>query len=303
MAKVIWNFSSHVMNNLIIPLRKSIFIFFNELELLEMRLNILSDVVDYFVLTESPFTVSGNEKPLYYQENKDRFGKFNDKIVHYVTEEIPNDFSHMLEKTKYHAAYKDLDPYGTPMIQLPIRFQRALFNRNNSAFGIENAGASDEDLIITSDADEIINPYVLEDVSWFDSSNQYVAICNAYYYKLNFLYQSDWMGSRLCTWKHLRETTIDQHRQDHKNAYKIENAGWHFSFLGNAENFKLKLASYEHTENNIDSVVSNAEEKIEQGLDPLNRGMTYRAVPIDETYPEYIQQNQDKYVDLIKSWN
>jgi len=279
------------------------FIFFNELELLEMRLNILSDVVDYFVLTESPFTVSGNEKPLYYQENKDRFGKFNDKIVHYVTEEIPNDFSHMLEKTKYHAAYKDLDPYGTPMIQLPIRFQRALFNRNNSAFGIENAGASDEDLIITSDADEIINPYVLEDVSWFDSSNQYVAICNAYYYKLNFLYQSDWMGSRLCAWKHLRETTIDQHRQDHKNAYKIENAGWHFSFLGNAENFKLKLASYEHTENNIDSVVSNAEEKIEQGLDPLNRGMTYRAVPIDETYPEYIQQNQDKYVDLIKSWN
>jgi len=279
------------------------FIFFNELELLEMRLNILSDVVDYFVLTESPFTVSGNEKPLYYQENKDRFSKFNDKIIHYVTEEIPTDFSHMLEKTKHHVAYKDLDPYGTPMIQLPIRFQRALFNRNNSAFGIEKSGATDDDLIITSDADEIINPYVLEDTSWFNPNNHYVAICNAYYYKLNFLYQSDWMGSRLCTWKHLRETTIDQHRQDHKNAYKIENAGWHFSFLGNAENFKLKLASYEHTENNIDSVVSNAEEKIEQGLDPLNRGMTYRAVPIDETYPEYIQQNQDKYVDLIKPWN
>ena len=47
-------------------------IFFNELELLEMRLNILNDVVDYFVVTESPFTVSGNEKPLYYAENKDR---------------------------------------------------------------------------------------------------------------------------------------------------------------------------------------------------------------------------------------
>ena len=43
------------------------FIFFNELELLEMRLNILGDVVDKFVLTESPFTVSGNEKPLYYE--------------------------------------------------------------------------------------------------------------------------------------------------------------------------------------------------------------------------------------------
>ena len=49
-------------------------IFFNELDLLEMRLNILNDVVDTFVITESPFTVSGNEKPLYYLENKDRFG-------------------------------------------------------------------------------------------------------------------------------------------------------------------------------------------------------------------------------------
>ena len=69
------------------------FIFFNELDLLELRLNILNDVVDYFVLTESPFTVSGNEKPLYYQENKDRFGKFNDKIIHNITKEIPNDYS------------------------------------------------------------------------------------------------------------------------------------------------------------------------------------------------------------------
>ena len=269
------------------------FIFFNELELLEMRLNILKDVVDYFVLTESPFTVSGNEKPLYYQENKDRFGKLNDKIIHHVTEEIPNDFSHMLEKTKYHVAYSDKDPYGTKFIDIPIRFQRAIYNRNNSAFGIEKAGATDEDMVITSDADEIINPYVLEDLSWFDPNNHYVTLCNAYYYKLNFLYQDDWMGSRICTWKHLKSTTIDQHRQDHANAHRIENAGWHFSFLGNAENFKLKLASYEHTENNTDVNISNAEEKVEQGLDPLNRGMTYTAVPIDDSYPEYIINNQE----------
>jgi beta-1,4-mannosyl-glycoprotein beta-1,4-N-acetylglucosaminyltransferase len=279
------------------------FIFFNELELLEMRLNILNDVVDYFVLTESPFTVSGNEKPLYYQENKDKFGKFNDKIIHNVTETIPNNFNHMLEKTKFHVAYNDKDPYGTRFIDIPIRFQRAIYNRNASAFGIEKAGITDDDLVITSDADEIINPYVLEDLSWFNSDNHYIALCNAYYYKLNFLYQDDWMGSRLCTWKHLKNTTIDQHRQDHKNAYRIEDGGWHFSFLGNAENFKLKLASYEHTENNTEVNISNAEEKVEMGLDPLNRGMAYRAVPIDESYPKYIQNNQEKYAEFIKPWN
>ena len=279
------------------------FIFFNELELLEMRLNILNDVVDYFVLTESPFTVSGNEKPLYYEENKDRFGKFNDKIVHHITEEIPNDFNHMLEKTKFHVAYKEPDPYGTPMINLPVRFQRALFNRNNSAFGIEKAGPKPKDIIITSDADEILDPRVLENLDWFDGYNHYVATGPAYYYKLNFLYQRDWMGPRLCTWNHLKSTTVDQHRQDHENAYRIEDAAWHFSFLGNAENFKLKLASYEHTENNTDDVVGNAEEKIEKGIDPLNRGMTYKAVPIDDSYPAYIQENQDKYAEFIKPWN
>ena len=113
------------------------FIFFNELELLEMRLNILGDVVDKFVLTESPFTVSGNEKPLYYEENKDKFAKWHDKIVHNITEEIPNDFSHMMEKSKFHIGYGELDPYGQRFIDLPIRFQRAVYNRNASCFGIE----------------------------------------------------------------------------------------------------------------------------------------------------------------------
>ena len=279
------------------------FIFFNELDLLEMRLNILNDVVDHFVLTESPFTVSGNEKPLYYQENKDRFGKFNDKIVHHITEEIPNDFNHLLEKTKFHVAYKNNDPYGTPMIDLPVRFQRALFNRNNSAFGIEKAGATDEDLVITSDADEIINPLLLQDLEWFNPSNHYVAECRAFYYKLNFLYQEDWMGSRLCTWKHLKNTTIDQHRQDHQKAHKIQDAGWHFSFFGNEEDFKLKLASYEHTENNTDQVTSTASEKIEQGLDPLGRTNKLVTVPLDDSYPQYILENQDKYAEFIKAWN
>ena len=68
------------------------------------------------------------------------------------------------------------------------------------------------------------------------------------------------------------------------------------------DNFKLKLASYEHTENNSASVTANAEEKVEKGLDPLGRGQMYQAVPIDDTYPEYILNNQDKYSKLIKPW-
>ena len=283
------------------------FIFFNELDLLELRLNILNDVVDYFVLTESPFTVSGNEKPLYYQENKDRFGKFNDKIIHNVTEEIPNDFSGYLDKKPYHTAYGsralDIDPSGIRYIDLPIRFQRAIYNRECSMYGILKAGAKDDDIVITSDADEIINPYVLEDLDWFDPDQHYVAWQRAFYYNLNSLYQENWLGSRLCSLKRLKTTTVDRHRQEHPSAYKIEHGGWHWSFFGDADNFRLKIQSYEHTENNTESVRESAEDQIKNGLDPFGRSFPITIVPLDDSYPEYVLNNQEKYSEYIKLWN
>ena len=62
-----------------------IFTFFNELELLEIRLNILDKYVDYFVLVEATETFSGKPKKLYYEENKHLFKKFEHKIIHHIT--------------------------------------------------------------------------------------------------------------------------------------------------------------------------------------------------------------------------
>lgn len=61
-----------------------IFTFFNECDLLELRLSVLDAHIDKFVLTESIETFSGHPKPLYYAENKDRFAKWNHKIIHNV---------------------------------------------------------------------------------------------------------------------------------------------------------------------------------------------------------------------------
>ena len=279
------------------------FIFFNELDLLELRLNILNDVVDYFVITESPWTVSGNPKPLYYQENKERFSKFKDKIIHNITEEIPNDYSDYMDKREYHTPMGGNDLNGTPYKEYPIRFQRAIFNRDSSIYGSVKFGINDNDIILTSDADEIINPLVLEDLSWFDPNNHYVSLQKAFYYKLNYLYQDDWMGTRICTFKTLSNYSVDLLRNMHKDAYRIEQAGWHWSFFGDADNFRLKLASYEHTENNVEYNTANAESKIEDGIDPFGRSIQIKTIPIDDSYPEYIANNQEKYAQFIKPWN
>ena len=69
------------------------FLFFNELDILEIRLNTLYDVVDHFILVESSVTHQGVSKPFIFDENKERFAKFLDKIIHIKVTDTPDDFS------------------------------------------------------------------------------------------------------------------------------------------------------------------------------------------------------------------
>jgi len=58
------------------------FTFFNELDLPELRLKLLDDYVDWFVLTESNLTFSGKDKSYYFEENKNRYAPWLHKIIH-----------------------------------------------------------------------------------------------------------------------------------------------------------------------------------------------------------------------------
>ena len=55
------------------------FIFYNELDLLEYRLNVLWDIVSFFVICEASTTFIGNSKE-YYLENS-RFDSYRSKII------------------------------------------------------------------------------------------------------------------------------------------------------------------------------------------------------------------------------
>ena len=57
------------------------FIFNHEVELLEIRFNILNDYVDKFIITEGDITFSGLPKESHFLKNKDRFKKWEDKII------------------------------------------------------------------------------------------------------------------------------------------------------------------------------------------------------------------------------
>ena len=56
----------------------------SELDLLEIRMNELDSVVDYFLIVESNATFTGLPKETYFAFNHDRFSKFQHKIVYHL---------------------------------------------------------------------------------------------------------------------------------------------------------------------------------------------------------------------------
>jgi hypothetical protein len=122
------------------------FIFYNELDLLNYRLTILNEYVDYFVIVESTHTFTGFQKKLFYDENKDLFKEFNEKIIHIVVEDVPFKFP-------------DID------ITKGQQWGNEFHQRNCMKRGIDiiNDKLNSEDIILSSDLDEIPNPMILEE--------------------------------------------------------------------------------------------------------------------------------------------
>lgn len=137
------------------PLVFDCFPFFNELDLLEIRLNELNDVVDYFVLVESTKTHTGKEKPLYFEENKERFRLFSDKIIHVVVDDMPTKVSSawkLLEKIYYISIQ---DKGSQKIAGKREAWNREAWQRNAIIRGLLKSNPSEDDIVIVSDVDEI----------------------------------------------------------------------------------------------------------------------------------------------------
>ena len=62
---------------------------FNEWDLLDIRLKLLDDIVDKVILIESTRTFTLTKKRLFYNENKNRYSKYKNKITHIIVDDSP----------------------------------------------------------------------------------------------------------------------------------------------------------------------------------------------------------------------
>lgn len=266
------------------------FTFFNELDLLEIRLNVLNAYVDKFVIVEATRTFTNNEKPLYYEQNKQRFKQFEEKIIHIVLDDYPSE--------------ENIKDWTIETLQ-----------RNCIKDALKDC--SDDDWIMISDLDEIPRPELIKKVY---NPNKIVAFdCDVYTYFLNnFTVGYKWThGTKLLSYKNFKSLlngidfskyyAIDENVNKGvtptcirlyygKKQIHIPNAGWHFSYIGNMNNVMQKFeAIVESSNKNMseqDCIKKIHEKKF------LN---TYYLVPVvlDERFPEYIRKNLDKYKELI----
>jgi len=202
------------------------FIVGSELDILELRLAYLYNTVDFFVLVESNQTLAGNPKPLFYQENKTRFKKFSDKIIHVIAPNMPG--------------------YGA--------WEYEYFQRNYIKQGLINC--ADEDIILISDVDEIVN---LPEILKIKNLKLPVLIdLPFYYYFFNLKSRGSFMVNLLANYGFIKNMPLGRRIPDYNDHVKnyiphhLVNTGWHFSYLFgfDIKRYQEKLQSFAHQEFN-----------------------------------------------------
>lgn len=268
------------------------FAFFNELDLLEIRLNTLDSVVDRFVLVEATRTFQKAEKPLFFEQNKERFKPFLHKIEHIVVDKYPTFFSKFRVPTTW-----DYDDHQKEQILQ----------------GLKNA--KPDDTIIISDVDEIPRPELV--TKYAGTPGVKVFQQRLYYYYLNCFIKKypepieayngymPWQGTVMLPYKDLKTVQkarlIRGERKNSKNVTIIPEGGWHFSYLGGVKKVIEKIEAYAHTEHNIEDFKDSKriEEIIRKGGSLYGQELDSEFVQIDQNFPKYLQEHKDKYSALI----
>lgn len=259
------------------------FPFFNEFELLEMRLKSHSSVVDYFVISESTQTFMGSPKPLYFKENREFFAEWKDKIIYIEVDDFP----------------ETTDPFVRE------------YHQRNSLLKVADK-ASDDDMFIISDVDELLRPECILEASNFDGFIVFNMPMFVFY--INLQESEDGWGPCYATRKkYLMDIqNLSTARWDRSQIVQslgpkgkilnLHKAGWHFTHLGGIERLQTKFKAYSHANDKWPRAMmrENAlKQHIISGGIIGNFKESSKFVPIDyPSFPRIIQDNQTHYKNI-----
>ncbi|MBD3663039.1 hypothetical protein [Sulfitobacter aestuariivivens] len=273
------------------------FTFYNELRLLELRLQLHWDSVDRFVIAEATRTFQGQRKSLFLLDAKERFAPYWHKIEHLIIDDMP---------------------------ETQNSWDREYHQRN--ALGRGLAAASSSDIVLLSDVDELIRPEVLSDLKTRQLGPRDI-LCfelDWYAYYLNFKRAEKWLrqsprgilkGS-LSRFQSLREVRgpVTSFTRDFVRACKtnwsfgkfmkrrlVPDAGWHLTWLGGTSAIvdKARAISVHSSMTNSGDDLSETFLKQRGAIEQGQGTDGFSPVALDASYPQIILDNTQQWEDLI----
>ena len=270
--------------------------FFNELDILKLRLHVMAPYVDKFVIEESSVTFSGEPKPMTFAENREMFAEFADKILYVAVENSPMDVT---------------------------THERDKFQKNQLIRAMGDCRP--EDIVIFSDVDEIPNPEALmEVIAHFDASKIYHFAQRMFYCFLNMEEVSgnllsitgefpgvsprQWLGTKVCSFGSLPKEGIVYLREVSVHApcsVRVADGGWHFGYMGGygerdvAKRIGDKVKAAAHQEYNTSRYLTEALDRLLCGEDIFGRDARFVRVEIDDSYPAYLREHMAEYDYLL----
>ena len=216
------------------------FQFFNERELVELRIKYLNDLVDYFVVIEANITHQGKKKDWNFPNIlKNELKEFSKKIQYHQLkinpEKIKNEESFIIEDLKGDDAW---------------RLEN--FQRNYTKTACKNF--SDKDILIISDVDEIPSKEKLKFIlsSDFEKIAPIALEQHLFHIDCNYLRKESWRGSIVTTIKICNAYSPHRFRRYRNRISHFTDAGWSFSSFGGPEKIKEKFEAFAHKEYNAD---------------------------------------------------
>jgi hypothetical protein len=206
------------------------FMFYNEFDVLDIRLKELYDVVDYFVIVEGSHTHTGMDKPINFLNNLQRYTQYFDKIKFSVAE-IPY-------------------PNG-PKDDIKINWARENYHRDIIRNILYKLDLDDNDIIISSDLDEIVDSELLNKIRnktiEIKDGIFYSLDLDLYYYNIETKCEAKWYHSKLFTYSTLKNTndslTTIRFIDNGPNAILLSKAGWHLSSFGDKNTVYAKMGA------------------------------------------------------------
>lgn len=259
------------------------FTFFNELDILEIRFKEMYDLVDYFVIVESNLSHSGKPKEYIFENNKERYAQYMDKVRHIKVDDMPETSDSWVRE----------------------RFQRTCIDR-----GLYDR--EDDDLIIVSDCDEVPRSELIDMIKEDENAyHRYILYIPMFQYRLNYMKIHDFTkGANIMVTRSPYYTNGQQEREytfpwtpKPAETVFLEHGGWHFTYLGDDTHAITKIQNFAHTETDTPEMIAkhNIEYFIanKSGHHGPSNPERFEYTKVDEYYPAAITGDLDRWSKWI----